>query len=167
MLHAKASRQRQSAGRPTSDWSGNQRPSAKWIVGVHFAAQRRWPVHGNEPVSIHFAIVFIERSTTFVGCEVFFSFFLCFGSNFSMAILIFALFKGATGCKMYPSVSIQCCSQKAPAGADSGIGSGADVGGVPAAGVALIKEFEGLHLSAYPDPKSGGLPITIGYGSTR
>jgi GH24 family phage-related lysozyme (muramidase) len=30
----------------------------------------------------------------------------------------------------------------------------------------LIKRFEGLHLNAYPDPKSGNLPITIGYGST-
>jgi GH24 family phage-related lysozyme (muramidase) len=33
--------------------------------------------------------------------------------------------------------------------------------------VELIKEFEGLHLSAYPDPLTGGLPITIGWGSTR
>jgi len=31
----------------------------------------------------------------------------------------------------------------------------------------LIKEFEGCHLSAYPDPLSGGDPWTIGYGSTR
>jgi GH24 family phage-related lysozyme (muramidase) len=31
----------------------------------------------------------------------------------------------------------------------------------------LIKEFEGLHLSAYPDPLSGGDPWTIGYGTTR
>lgn len=31
----------------------------------------------------------------------------------------------------------------------------------------MIKEFEGLHLSAYPDPLTGGLPITIGWGSTR
>jgi lysozyme len=35
------------------------------------------------------------------------------------------------------------------------------------AGSKLIKEFEGCHLSAYPDPLSGGLPITIGWGSTR
>lgn len=36
------------------------------------------------------------------------------------------------------------------------------------AGVDLIKEFEGLHLRAYPDPGSwDGKPITIGYGSTR
>ena len=34
-------------------------------------------------------------------------------------------------------------------------------------GLKLIKEFEGCHLSAYPDPLSGGLPITIGWGSTR
>jgi lysozyme len=38
---------------------------------------------------------------------------------------------------------------------------------VPLKGVELIKEFEGCHLSAYPDPLSGGLPITIGWGSTR
>jgi len=38
---------------------------------------------------------------------------------------------------------------------------------VPVKGVELIKEFEGCHLSAYPDPLTGGLPITIGWGSTR
>jgi GH24 family phage-related lysozyme (muramidase) len=31
----------------------------------------------------------------------------------------------------------------------------------------LIREFEGCHLSAYPDPLSGGDPWTIGYGTTR
>ncbi len=31
----------------------------------------------------------------------------------------------------------------------------------------LIKEFEGCELNAYVDPKTGGLPITIGWGSTR
>jgi len=36
-----------------------------------------------------------------------------------------------------------------------------------AAAIALIKEFEGCHLSAYPDPLSGGDPWTIGYGTTR
>jgi lysozyme len=39
--------------------------------------------------------------------------------------------------------------------------------GLPIPGIALIKEFEGCHLKAYYDPLSGGLPITIGYGSTR
>jgi len=43
----------------------------------------------------------------------------------------------------------------------------AEAGKLPAAGVALIKEFEGLHLEAYPDPLSGYLPITIGWGSTK
>jgi lysozyme len=38
---------------------------------------------------------------------------------------------------------------------------------VPLVGVNLIKEFEGCHLEAYPDPLTGGLPITIGWGSTR
>lgn len=30
----------------------------------------------------------------------------------------------------------------------------------------LVKEFEGLRLKAYPDPATGGEPITIGYGTT-
>ena len=41
-------------------------------------------------------------------------------------------------------------------------------------GLELIEEFEGLHevrsdgmVYAYYDPLSGGLPITIGYGSTK
>lgn len=38
---------------------------------------------------------------------------------------------------------------------------------LPYPGVALIKEFEGCHLKAYYDPLTGGLPITIGWGSTR
>jgi len=33
--------------------------------------------------------------------------------------------------------------------------------------VDLVKSFEGLSLKAYPDPATGGEPITIGYGSTR
>jgi len=40
-------------------------------------------------------------------------------------------------------------------------------GDVPMMGIKLIKEFEGCHLNAYPDPLSGNLPITIGWGSTR
>ncbi len=40
-------------------------------------------------------------------------------------------------------------------------------GDVPMMGIKLIKELEGCHLNAYPDPLSGGLPITIGWGSTR
>jgi lysozyme len=38
---------------------------------------------------------------------------------------------------------------------------------IPIAGIKLIKEFEGCRLKAYPDPHTGGLPITIGWGSTR
>jgi len=38
---------------------------------------------------------------------------------------------------------------------------------LPESGVQLIKEFEGCHLTAYPDPLSGGRPYTIGWGSTR
>jgi GH24 family phage-related lysozyme (muramidase) len=36
-----------------------------------------------------------------------------------------------------------------------------------AAALKIIKEFEGCHLTAYPDPLSGGEPWTIGYGTTR
>lgn len=36
-----------------------------------------------------------------------------------------------------------------------------------AAGIALLKEFEGCELTAYPDPGTGGKPWTIGWGSTR
>jgi len=39
--------------------------------------------------------------------------------------------------------------------------------GLPLLGVDLIKEFEGCKLKAYYDPLTGGLPITIGWGSTR
>jgi lysozyme len=36
-----------------------------------------------------------------------------------------------------------------------------------AAGIDLIKAHEGFRSHAYPDPGSGGDPITIGYGSTH
>ena len=36
-----------------------------------------------------------------------------------------------------------------------------------AAGIELIKSHEGLRLTAYPDPASGGDPWTIGYGTTH
>ena len=39
--------------------------------------------------------------------------------------------------------------------------------GLPFSGIALIKEFEGCHLHSYPDPLTGKLPITIGWGSTK
>jgi lysozyme len=39
--------------------------------------------------------------------------------------------------------------------------------GLSIPGVELIKKFEGCHLKAYYDPLTGGLPITIGWGSTR
>jgi GH24 family phage-related lysozyme (muramidase) len=52
----------------------------------------------------------------------------------------------------------------APAAAAAPVTGGDDV---PMMGIKLIKEFEGCHLKAYPDPLSGGLPITIGWGSTR
>lgn len=33
--------------------------------------------------------------------------------------------------------------------------------------IALIKWFEGFRSKAYPDPKTGGAPWTIGYGTTK
>lgn len=38
---------------------------------------------------------------------------------------------------------------------------------IPRQALDLIKEFEGFSSKAYYDPLSGGLPITIGYGSTK
>ena len=37
---------------------------------------------------------------------------------------------------------------------------------INAAGLQLIKDFEGCSLTAYPDPGTGGEPWTIGYGHT-
>lgn len=34
-------------------------------------------------------------------------------------------------------------------------------------GIALVKSFEGIRLHAYPDPGTGGVPWTIGWGTTR
>jgi lysozyme len=46
---------------------------------------------------------------------------------------------------------------------------GAEQGDDPglAKAVESIKRWEGCRLTAYPDPGSGGVPWTIGYGSTR
>lgn len=38
---------------------------------------------------------------------------------------------------------------------------------LPTPGLNLIKEFEGCNLHAYPDPLTGGKPITIGWGATK
>lgn len=38
---------------------------------------------------------------------------------------------------------------------------------IPKPGFDLIKKFEGCHLNAYYDPLTRGLPITIGWGSTK
>lgn len=38
---------------------------------------------------------------------------------------------------------------------------------IPQQAIEIIKQFEGFSAKAYYDPASGGLPITIGYGSTR
>ncbi|PHM57042.1 lysozyme [Xenorhabdus stockiae] len=34
-------------------------------------------------------------------------------------------------------------------------------------GLSFIKQYEGLKLKAYPDPATGGIPWTIGYGHTK
>ena len=33
-------------------------------------------------------------------------------------------------------------------------------------GLSVLKHYEGCELTAYPDPATGGAPITIGYGCT-
>ncbi len=38
---------------------------------------------------------------------------------------------------------------------------------INAVGERLIKSFEGLELTAYPDPGTGGKPFTVGYGATE
>lgn len=38
---------------------------------------------------------------------------------------------------------------------------------IPADAIYLKKFYEGLRLTAYPDPLSGGIPWTIGFGTTR
>ena len=38
---------------------------------------------------------------------------------------------------------------------------------LPLSGLSLVKEFEGCNLHAYPDPRTGGKPITIGWGATK
>lgn len=38
---------------------------------------------------------------------------------------------------------------------------------IPQSGISLIKEFEDFSPTAYYDPHTGHLPITIGWGSTR
>ena len=55
----------------------------------------------------------------------------------------------------------------APASAPTAAAPVAGGDDMPMTGLKLIKEFEGCHLKAYPDPLTGGLPITIGWGSTR
>jgi len=37
---------------------------------------------------------------------------------------------------------------------------------VSAAGINLVKKFEGFSAKPYPDPGTGGVPFTIGFGST-
>ncbi|MBO1061987.1 MAG: glycoside hydrolase family protein [Aphanizomenon sp.] len=44
---------------------------------------------------------------------------------------------------------------------------GGTTGKLPLPAIPLIKQFEGCYLKAYPDPLSGNLPITIGWGCTK
>eukprot|EP01060_Flectonema_neradi_P025767 TRINITY_DN345_c0_g1_i12.p1 TRINITY_DN345_c0_g1~~TRINITY_DN345_c0_g1_i12.p1 ORF type:complete len:1986 (+),score=412.37 TRINITY_DN345_c0_g1_i12:957-6914(+) len=60
---------------------------------------------------------------------------------------------------------IQCCTNSGSG--PSPITPPTPTGNVPYPGIVLIKKYEGLELNAYPDPLTGGKPITIGYGSTR
>ena len=72
------------------------------------------------------------------------------------------IYRGKKGNAAAASISD---SASAPAASSSPAPVGGD--DVPQMGIKLIKEFEGCHLNAYPDPLTGGLPITIGWGSTR
>ena len=65
------------------------------------------------------------------------------------------------------SAPVAAAQPSAPAPAWGGGGSSTPPDEAPPVGLKLIKEFEGCHLEAYPDPLSGGPPITIGWGSTR
>jgi lysozyme len=58
-------------------------------------------------------------------------------------------------------------SSATPASTPTAVASVTSGDDMPMMGLKLIKEFEGCHLNAYPDPLTGGLPITIGWGSTR
>jgi len=65
---------------------------------------------------------------------------------------------------------LQYGSPKVTGGSSAPVAAAAvssNAGEIPQSGIKLIKEFEGCHLKAYPDPLTGGLPITIGWGSTR
>ncbi|MFN9617441.1 MAG: glycoside hydrolase family protein [Dolichospermum sp.] len=46
-------------------------------------------------------------------------------------------------------------------------GFGGVTGKLPLSAIPLIKKVEGCNLKAYPDPRTGNLPITIGWGSTK
>ena len=46
-------------------------------------------------------------------------------------------------------------------------GFGGVTGKLPLSAIPLIKKFEGCRLDAYRDPRTGNLPITIGWGSTK
>ena len=48
-----------------------------------------------------------------------------------------------------------------------GLVSGFSGGGFTRDVTKLLENYEGLRLNAYPDPASGGEPITIGVGATR
>lgn len=85
------------------------------------------------------------------------------------ALRAFASSEGATGCRRFPA-AVKCCSEALDPSLDTGNTGSSGAGsnnGVSLAGVELIKQFEGFYANAYRDPLSGGLPITIGWGSTR
>lgn len=72
--------------------------------------------------------------------------------------------KGSAVAAKDASAETTVCSKCGRGVAPAPVASGDDM---TMTGIKLIKEFEGCHLEAYPDPLSGGLPITIGWGTTR
>lgn len=72
------------------------------------------------------------------------------------------------GCERYPA-AVKCCSAGTPSGGNGGGNnspSAPDNAKIPQAALDIIKQFEGFYARAYPDPGTGGKPITIGWGST-
>lgn len=85
----------------------------------------------------------------------------CVASNVGGNCLQESTCPGTTTAGLCPGpASIKCCTEGSNPSPPSS-------GDVPQPGVELIQRFEALELDAYPDPLSGNLPITIGYGSTR
>jgi len=77
-----------------------------------------------------------------------------------------ALFDAIRKVKGSPLTQSDVDTINAALGGSVGPATASGAKSIGAAGLSLIKEFEGLRLKAYPDPATGGEPITIGWGHT-